>query len=156
MSWQGMEGIMRSKKCSACGRKFMHQSPGHQTHCSTSKCQRERRRQWQRERRKSDPDYKDNQSRAQRAWAERNPSYWRDYRRRNPDYTEKNRVREKERRLNRKAKPVAKMDLQQGASPALSGTYMLVPISADGVAKMDSWTVEIRFISRSSIKKDKD
>lgn len=113
---------MHSKKCSACGRKLTQRSPGRQTHCATDKCQRSRRRKWQKEKRKSDPDYKDNQSRAQRAWAERNPNYWRDYRRRNPEYTEKNRVREKERRMNRNAKSVAKMDLQQEESPILSGT----------------------------------
>lgn len=144
---------MHSKKCSACGRKFKKQSPGRQIYCSNSKCQKERRRHWQREKRKSDPDYKDNQLRAQQAWAERNPNYWRDYRRRNPEYTEKNRMREKERRVKRKVKPVAKMDLASVNSLTPSGTYLLIPLSEDGVAKMDAWTVEIRFISRASSSK---
>jgi len=36
--------------------------------------------------RQNDPDYHDNQSRAQRAWQKRNPDYWREYRREHPQY----------------------------------------------------------------------
>lgn len=37
---------------------------------------RERRRQWQRLKLRIDPDYQDNQTRAQQAWTRRNPDYW--------------------------------------------------------------------------------
>lgn len=51
-----------------------------QLYCSKEKCQKERKRQWQEKKRKVDKDYKENQYRAQKAWAERNPDYWREYR----------------------------------------------------------------------------
>ena len=42
-----------------------------QTYCSKPKCQKERRKQWQKNRLQSDPDYRANQSRAQKAWSEK-------------------------------------------------------------------------------------
>lgn len=144
---------MNSKTCSACGRKLKKRSPDRQTYCSTSKCQRERRRRWQRNKRKSDLDYKDNQARAQQAWMERNPNYWKDYRRRHPEYTEKNRQQAKVRRENRKSASVAKMDSPRSEFKGKSGTYLLTPLSDNGVAKMDAWTVEIRFISEGHQRK---
>lgn len=50
-----------------------------QSYCADEACQRERKKLWQRDRRTSDPDYRDNQARAQDAWLARNPDYWRRY-----------------------------------------------------------------------------
>lgn len=138
---------MESRKCTACGRKFKKRSHGRQSYCSEAKCQRERRRRWQNKKRKSDPDYKDNQSRAQQAWIKRNPSYWTEYRQKNPEYSSRNRRLQQERRQNKKTAPVAKMDVAEKNSQIPSGTYLLIPASINGVAKMDVWTVEIKFIS---------
>lgn len=44
---------------------------------------------------KDDPDYKDNQSRAQQLWNKKNPDYWNKYRRSHPKYTERNQVLQK-------------------------------------------------------------
>ena len=80
---------MECKPCVACGERFRPRAQApRQSFCSTTGCQRERRRQWQRRRRREDPEYRDNQVRAQCAWVERNPDYWKKYRQKNPQYGE--------------------------------------------------------------------
>lgn len=79
--------------CACCGEPFepRPQVPD-QAYCSAPECQRARKRQWQRAKLQSDPDYRDNQRSAQQAWSQRNPDYWRDYRTDCPDYAQRNRV----------------------------------------------------------------
>jgi hypothetical protein len=73
---------MESRRCAGCGE---------------AACQRQRRRRWQQAKRAGDADYRENQRRAQRAWAQRHGDYWRDYRRRHPDYCRRNRVAARQR-----------------------------------------------------------
>ena len=56
---------MTFKRCAACGHIFrpLPQVPN-QTYCSNPECQQERRQHWQQEKLKTDPDYRDNQSRS--------------------------------------------------------------------------------------------
>ena len=72
---------MDTRICACCGQPFVpcRQVPN-QTYYSESGCQRERRLRWQRNKMQTDPAYRDNQARSQRAWMERNPDYWRKYR----------------------------------------------------------------------------
>lgn len=72
---------MNERWCSGCGETFLPrpQSP-RQAYCSKVQCQKARKLLWQRTKRRSDPDYLDNQSKANTAWARRNPDYWRNYR----------------------------------------------------------------------------
>ena len=146
---------MDERRCVACRRVFRvrAQTPK-QRYCSAPECQRERRRRWQREKRGSDPDYRENQVRAQQGWAKRHPEYWRHYRAEHPEYSAANRAAQRERdrrRRDREATPrgsgdLAKMDASPALSSALSGTYRLIPVTR-GLAKMDAWTVEIHPIS---------
>uniref|UniRef100_UPI0026318B0C hypothetical protein n=1 Tax=Accumulibacter sp. TaxID=2053492 RepID=UPI0026318B0C len=108
-------------------------------------CQRERRRRWQAAKRQSDPDYRENQKHAQKAWAERNPDYWRTYREQHPEYVARNRARQRERALGRAG--VAKMDASKAEIALPSGTYRLSPVIDASLAKMDAWMVEITVIS---------
>ncbi len=58
---------MEQRRCVAC-RELFHprpQSP-EQTFCAAAQCQRERKRRWQKARRASDPDYRDNDVQANR------------------------------------------------------------------------------------------
>ena len=80
---------IRCINCSAIFEQFP-QVPN-QIYCSKEKCQKERKRQWQEKKRKVDKDYKENQYRAQKAWAERNPNYWREYRKKSSIAQQKNR-----------------------------------------------------------------
>jgi hypothetical protein len=142
---------MASKKCRACG-DFFEGCPQirEQSFCSKTKCQRERKRQWQKSKRKQDPEYRDNQARAQKTWSQRNPEYWSKYRGTHPTYCERNRKRQRKRNAKRKTGLIAKMDVSTLQTPLLSGLYRLSPIAENGIAKMDAWTVEIRFLFKSS------
>lgn len=72
---------MSERWCNACGQTFLPrpQSP-RQTYCPKASCQKARKLLWQRTKRRSDQDYIANQSKANAAWARRNPDYWRRYR----------------------------------------------------------------------------
>ena len=59
----------------------------------------------------TDPDYQDNQNRAQQAWSQRNPNYWRDYRESHTKYVERNRAMQLKRNAKLVAGPIAKMDV---------------------------------------------
>lgn len=139
-----------SKQCAACGRIFRPcpQVPN-QSYCSAPECQRERRRRWQREKLRTDPDYRDNQSRSNKDWSTENPDYWRKYRDENPDYVDSNRKQQQRRNQKRQETPVAKMDVSAPAFLLPSGRYRLTPVSDDGIAKMDAWIVEINVLSSS-------
>ncbi|NMQ29939.1 hypothetical protein E4Q23_20565 [Candidatus Accumulibacter phosphatis] len=77
---------MEFRQGEACRQLFRRrpQNPD-QCFCSAAACQCERRRRWQAAKRQSDPDYRENQKRAQKAWAERHPDYWRAYREQHPE-----------------------------------------------------------------------
>lgn len=127
------------RRCAACGRSFkaIPQVPD-QSYCADEACQRERRKIWQRVHRNEDPDYRDNQARAQAAWLARNPDYWRIYRERNPQYTEQNRERQRARARELRGPRVAKTNESGAASGLASGLYRLTVVAIGGVAKMDA------------------
>ena len=77
------------RNCAHCGQAFQPrpQVPN-QSYCSSAECQRARKLRWQQDKLRTDPDYRDNQRDAQRAWFDRHPGYWRAYRAANPDAME--------------------------------------------------------------------
>jgi hypothetical protein len=119
--------MMEERRCAACGKAFRPcPRVRDQEYCGNADCRRCRRRRWQRAKRRSDADYRENQARAQRAWAHNKSAYWRAYRSRHPDYAEENRANAKQRQRGRR-QPAA------GASE---------------FAKMDSIMVEINLVSK--------
>lgn len=146
---------MRCRRCAACGVRFRPRSHiRNQRFCSQPNCQRERRRRWKRQKRRTDPDYRDNQARAQRAWRERHRDYWREYRRRHPQYTERNRQQQRRRNAHRVGRDgagvIAKRNVSAAAAPEISGTYLLTPVTRQAIAKSNAWTVTITTISKGS------
>lgn len=137
---------MAKRRCVSCGRHFVPCAhvPG-QRYCSAPACQRERRRRWQRRKRREDPDYRDNQAQAQQRWAQRHSEYWRDYRQHHPDYSQRNRQRQRQRNQQRRTgapgadarahtsapRVIAKMDASAADSVVPSGTYYLIPDIAE-------------------------
>ena len=141
---------MESRRCAGCGHAFRPRAQNpQQQFCSAAACQSERLRRWQQARRASDPDYRENQARAQRAWAQSHRDYWQDYRRRHPQYCERNRDAARQRQRDRRAARFAKMDASRPDNAVASGTYRLVPASAAAFAKMDAWMVEITVLSKT-------
>lgn len=139
---------MEVRCCVSCGRSFnvRPQTPN-QTYCTLSDCQRLRRRRWQQAKLKSDPDYRDNQARAQKNWLSRQPDYWQKYRTRNPKYADHNRALQRRRSLQIQTPEIAKMDASNPSSLLTSGIYRISLVDPDAVAKMDSWIVEITVLS---------
>lgn len=117
---------MPTKNCACCGEIFITrpQVPN-QSFCSAPACQRERRLRWQRDKMLTDPDYRDNQSRNQRAWLDRNPDYWRTY------------------RGNGDKSPSTPKGVTPASRAPLSGLYR-IRFEPDGaLAKRDAWIAEI-------------
>ena len=85
-----METTTMTKRCAHCGQPFepRPQVPD-QAYCSAPDCQRARKRQWQRSKLQSDPDYRINQRAAQQAWSQRNQDYWHNYRDDRPEYAKR-------------------------------------------------------------------
>ena len=64
--------------CAHCGTAFEPRPQvRNQSFCSSPGCQRARKTQWQRAKRKSDPVYRDSLRDAHTKWAQNNPDYWR-------------------------------------------------------------------------------
>lgn len=141
---------MESRWCTACGSTFeLRPQVPHQTYCSKAICQKERRRLWQRLKRLSDPDYLENQSLAQQAWAARNPQYWRNYRESHPDYESQNRARQRERNANRRNPQIAKSDASNSPISLGPGVYHLSVLAPPTIAKSDVWLVELTLYGAS-------
>lgn len=92
---------MEKRYCAVCGVLFyvLPQCPN-QMYCSDRRCQQARKNLWQRSARQ-DPDYKENQSRAQERWCTSHPDYWRNYRAEHAEYTQENRERQAARNAKR-------------------------------------------------------
>lgn len=134
--------------CAACGAPFtpfVHVP--NQRYCSSSACQLERRRAWQHERLRTDPDYRANQAKAQATWCARHTDYWRRYRATHPSCRDRNSAMQRERNARRSAGPVAKMDVSSPGQPLTSGFYLLCDALEAGIAKMNAWTVHIAVLS---------
>ena len=143
-------------RCAACDDLFTpRRNIPDQQFCSRPDCQRARRRRWQRQKLKADPDYRANQAAAQRRWRERNTDYWRRYRQSHPAYTERNREQQRQRNRTRSQtvtgpspSAFAKMDVYESETVVPSGTYRLIPVAGRGIAKMDAYVVEMHVLSR--------
>jgi hypothetical protein len=145
------------RRCRNCGCLFRicNKVKKHE-YCHKKKCQRARKRKWQKQKMKSDEIYRKDQKEAQEIWVNNTPDYWNDYRRKNPKYAERNRQKQRKRNQARSAKPetestlkpIAKMDALTHENKIISGKYALVPVKSDMIAKMDALIVEINTISK--------
>ena len=138
---------MTKLRCAHCGARFTPapQVPN-QVYCSKTNCQKERRRQWHKSKLQTDPDYRSNQSRAQKAWADRNPDYWRNRRQGRSDY-ENPMASEKDLSDAKIKNPFIKMDSlasPQTLPKALQdGVFRLKILAEPDGIKMNSWIVEL-------------
>jgi hypothetical protein len=145
---------MRERRCAACGKAFRPcPRVRDQKYCGEADCRRCRRRHWQRAKRQRDADYRDNQARSQREWAQQNSAYWRAYRSGHPEYAQAERERARQQQRDRRRRGAeesafAKMDSIGTFSSVPSGTYLLVPRDEEKFAKMDSIVVEIILLSK--------
>lgn len=140
-----MGSLMETRKCACCGQTFQPRPQARrQSFCSSPRCQRKRKTEWQRSKLQSDGDYRENQNRARNAWIRRHPEYWRRYRTNHPAYVARNKALQKKRNAFGSARPIAKMDASSSRPLVAPGMYELRPIAGGVIATMDVWTVEIR------------
>jgi hypothetical protein len=149
---------MKKLRCAACRKQFTPK--GHvldQQYCSDRRCQRERRRRWQQDKRRSDRDYRENEQRAQQSWGQEHPEYWRRYRQEHPEYQERNRAQQRDRDRRRRrggskgvavdGHVLANGDASEPIFPLQSGTYELRPAGDGVLANEDALRVKISFVS---------
>jgi hypothetical protein len=115
-----------------------------QKYCGCDACQQIRKTKWQREKMKTDPQYRVEQEKTNDRWLKKNPDYWKNYRARHPDYCRQNREKQKQRDRKRKEKaakmdpstPAAdKMDTLDGINDIISSGYS---DTGNNLAKMDA------------------
>ena len=122
----------------ACRRLFLpNPHVSNHRYCNRKDCQRVRKRCWQRQKMKNDPDYQDNQREAPQCWMEQNRDYWRRYRSQHPEYVTRNRLLQRERDRRRRIGDLAKMDASEQISFVKPGSYYLIPAKGN-LAKMDT------------------
>lgn len=125
--------MLRTIACAHCGRLFPpNPRVKNQRYCGEKNCQRARKREWQKEKLRTDPDYKDNQRRLQAEWHQNHPGYYREYRRERVAYCERNRLLQRCRNARRRL--IAKMDELKPAPINKAGVFYVLPL----VAKMDA------------------
>jgi len=138
------------RRCLA-SRRVIVVSPAHknQRYCSDPGCQKVRKARWRKRKMRNDPDYRTNQNDCGRRWREAHRDYRRSYRKSHPDYVEDNRElqRTRNRPARRKVRDALKSDASGSINALVPGTYQLIPVRPEAVAKMDVMNVEIRVLS---------
>lgn len=131
-------------RCAHCGSVFEpNPRVRNQRYCGHEDCQRARKRAWQKEKLRTDPDYRANQQDCQRNWHQRHHGYYRQYRSQNTLSAERNRLLQRVRDARRRSAPLlAKMDALPTAPAKDLGPYYLLPV----LAKMDASTLKVLLI----------
>jgi hypothetical protein len=134
---------MNPKRCINCGKKFKPAPQAtKQTYCASTECQKQRRRVWQKNKLLTDPDYRENQALAQKAWANRNQDYWRHYREAKRNHENLTCIDPKWTANGQDLQNI-KMDSSASHIPFADGLFILKVIAHGPNEKMDSWIVEI-------------
>lgn len=122
-------------QCAYCGNLFEPNARvKNQRYCSHKECQRARKRTWQKDKLKTDPDYRANQRDCQKNWHLCHPGYYREYRSKNTLSVERNRLLQKVRDARRRPQLLAKMDeLKSSPAKALGPYHICCP-------RLQKWT----------------
>lgn len=143
--------MRKTKRCQNkdCGVLFVPcpQVPK-QKYCSKKECQQVRKREWNKQKLASDPDYREARKDAQQKWKNKRPNYYKEYRADHPEYSKKNREQQRVRNGKRRQdQPIAKTDESIPINNLSTGRYRIIPIRDNMIAKTDECIVEIVAIS---------
>ena len=143
-----------TKRCICCRLTFKIQRNPNQRYCSRSNCQKRRKEKWRSHKRHSDSDYRLNQAAANKRWQKKHYDYWRQYREKHAEYTAKNREQQSNRQKQQRElitiwqkQKFAKSDALLPKNELLSGSYCLLAVRGEELAKSDAFIVKI--ISKS-------
>ena len=109
---------MDQRQCIYCRVRFIPSRNPQQRYCSKSACQKKRRCKYQKQKKRQDSDYRENQRASEQRWHKRHPDYWRNYRKDHPQQVEKNRLAQQSRDQKRRQKRIV-----FGSIPVLATMY---------------------------------
>jgi hypothetical protein len=119
---------MRPRPCRYCQQLFQP-SPYHpdQRVCGQSDCQRQRRRDYHRQKIDADPLYRQVCLESPRKWRQQHPGYWKEYRRTHPQAVERNRQRQRRRDQRRRLLNLANNNLALDLKRSAAEVWLLGP-----------------------------
>lgn len=139
--------------CKNCGKEkpVNTRLKGDQEYCGDDDCQRARKREWQKNKMRTDTQYKDRQTQCLKKWRKKRSldKYQHDYREKHPEYVLRNRElqweRNKKRDKRKKFVKIVKMDALEKQSEKLN-TYVMNSYKIDSdekIVKMDTLFVQL-------------
>ena len=112
---------MDERRCRYCGKSFQPSKfqPG-QLVCSAAACQRQRKKEYRKQKLESDAEYRQVCRDSARKWRSAHADYWRHYRQKKPESEDRNRerqhVRDQAERLRNLANNTSALDLKRSAA----------------------------------------
>lgn len=99
--------------------------------CVQPECQQHRRRDYQRQKRATDPEYQQTCCESQKKWREAHPSYQRNYWQTHPQAADRNRGQQRERDQKRRAANLVKNNLALDLKHCSAGVWLVGPGVSD-------------------------
>jgi len=129
---------MQTRNCQNCHQVFQRIAQcKDQRYCGNKQCQRARKRNWERMKKDTDPDYRKNRKESQKSWQNSNKDYWNKYRLNNPLQAERNRQLQRIRNAKRRGHLLEPAQPQPTGTPAKE-VLSFVSTSKHLIAKTDA------------------
>lgn len=119
---------MPTVRCRYCQQSFQpHRFHPNQTVCGQPECQQSRRREYQRQKRATDADYRQTCRDSQKKWREAHPGYQKTYWQTHEQAAERNRQQQQERDRKRQAANLVKNNLALDLKHSSAGVWLVGP-----------------------------
>ena len=119
---------MSDRRCPYCQQVFQPaRYHPQQVVCSQPACQRQRRRDYQRQKIASDPVYRQVSLDSSQKWRRAHPGYWKQYRQHHPEQAERNRQRQQRRDQKRRLVNLANNNLALDLKCSAAEVWLLGP-----------------------------
>ncbi len=119
---------MSDRRCPYCQQVFQPaRYHPQQVVCSQPACQRQRRRDYQRQKIASDPVYRQVSLDSSQKWRRAHPGYWKQYRQHHPEQAERNRQRQQRRDQKRRLLNLANNNLALDLKCSAAEVWLLGP-----------------------------
>jgi hypothetical protein len=123
---------MRERLCRYCQKTFQpSKHRPEQAVCSDSACQRQRRKDYHRQKISHDTVYRQVCLESPQKWRERNPGYWKQYRQKHPEVVTRNRERQQSRDRKRRLRHLANNNLVLDLRSSPSEVWLIGPAVSD-------------------------
>lgn len=116
-----MERFVMERRCLFCRKRFTAIRNPSQRYCANPLCQKERRKQYQRDKLRNDPTYYESHQLSQKKWRAAHSTYWSEYRLNHPLYVHANRLAQENRDKKRHLRPA-----KSGRDFMLANMYSLI------------------------------